>query len=549
MVLSLELVKLGCTVTLVESGLRGPNAAAQRLSDAEYGSANTHAPMDDAVQRRWGGTSHLWQGRCVPYDPVDFQVRKDRRGAGWPISFDELAAHYPRACNYADCGDSTFTLQQAYGSTVTPPLSQGFRDGDVLSDRLERWSSLPVLIDRLGPMIAKNPGIRHLVGRTCTGVRSRNGGQVIVGLEVVDTLNGATDLPPVNADAFVLACGGVETTRLLLHFSGRPDAIRIEGRSYLGKGYMGHLSGKIANVRLTGDPERTIYGFERIDNHYVRRRFTLSDGILRKRNLLNIAMWLDNPPLADSAHGSGILSAAYLALRAPILGKRLSPALRRKALLAVNRHNDIRGHVMNVARSLPSTMSLVARFLYARHLAVPRLPSFFAYSPANLYALHYHAEQSCHEESTIELDSKTDSLGMPRARISLRFQKADAESVVIAHSVFDEHLRSHELGQLEYWYPEEDRVEAVLRQAKDGVHQIGATRMSTNSESGVTDSYGRVFGTHNLFICSSSVFPTSGQANPTLTIIAFAIRQAEHIARTVSEQQSGRKSAAPIVER
>jgi choline dehydrogenase-like flavoprotein len=330
----------------------------------------------------------------------------------------------------------------------------------------------------------------------------------------------------------------VETTRLLLHFSARPDAVRIEGRSYLGKGYMGHLSGKIANVRLTGDPEKTMYGFERIDNHYVRRRFTLSDTILRKRNLLNIAMWLDNPPLADSAHASGILSAAYLALRAPILGKRLSPALRRKALLAVNRHDDIRGHVMNVGRSLPSTMSLGTRFLYARYLAVPRVPSFFAYSPANLYALHYHAEHSCHEESAIELDSKRDALGMPRARISLRFRKADAESVVIAHSVLDEYLRSHELGQLEYWYPEADRVEAVLRQAKDGVHQIGGTRMSENAESGVTDSYGRVFGTNNLFICSSSVFPTSGQANPTLTIIAFAIRQAEHIAGAVLEQHS-----------
>jgi choline dehydrogenase-like flavoprotein len=89
----------------------------------------------------------------------------------------------------------------------------------------------------------------------------------------------------------------------------------------------------------------------------------------------------------------------------------------------------------------------------------------------------------------------------------------------------------HGIGMLDYWYPEGLRVDAVLDQARDGFHQIGTTRMAADPGQGVTDSYGRVFGTSNLFVCSSSVFPTSGQANPTLTLLAFAIRQASHIGR------------------
>jgi choline dehydrogenase-like flavoprotein len=56
--------------------------------------------------------------------------------------------------------------------------------------------------------------------------------------------------------------------------------------------------------------------------------------------------------------------------------------------------------------------------------------------------------------------------------------------------------------------------------------------MAVNAESGVVDPNCRVFGTQNLYVSGSSIFPTSGHANPTLTIVALAIRLAEHLAKT-----------------
>ena len=62
----------------------------------------------------------------------------------------------------------------------------------------------------------------------------------------------------------------------------------------------------------------------------------------------------------------------------------------------------------------------------------------------------------------------------------------------------------------------------------DASHHIGTTRM-VMIRTGVVDSDCRVHGMTNLFIAGSSIFPTSGYANPTLTIVALALRLAEHL--------------------
>ena len=538
MVLALELAGHDCDVTMVESGMHVPDRTAQGLSDAVFGVSGTHALMEDAVHRRWGGTSHLWGGRCVPYDRADLDIRNEGLQPAWPLSFDDLAINFGKACLYADCGTPQFSLNDIYPDGAFPRISEGFVDGDIRSDQLERWSASPVMIERLGREIRKNPRIRVLTGMTCTGVATRDGGSAITAINLQATSSNVKRQPdPVEADLFVIACGGVESTRLLLHFVRQRDPPKVDGRSFLGRGYMGHLFGNIASIRLRGDPAKTVFGFERVKNHYVRRRFTLSDRVRHAKGLLNIAFSLDNPRASDPAHGSGILSAAYMAMRSPILGSRLAPAGIRKALIKAERPGAARLHLRNIARSLPATAWFAARFLYARYWGKPpRLPGFFIHSASNCYALYYHAEQSPSDASRIELDDSVDPLGMPRAKLSLQFATDDAASVVRSHEVLDAHLRHHRLGELEYWYPENERVDAVLRQATDGFHQIGTTRMAQGPQHGVTDSYGRVFGTRNLFVCSSSVFPTSGQANPTFTLLAFAIRQAAFVARSLRER-------------
>jgi choline dehydrogenase-like flavoprotein len=127
----------------------------------------------------------------------------------------------------------------------------------------------------------------------------------------------------------------------------------------------------------------------------------------------------------------------------------------------------------------------------------------------------------------VVLSHQTDALGVRRLNIDLRFSAHDANSVIHAHYLLDDHLQRHQSGKLIYKI--NAYKEAVLAQASDGFHQIGTTRMSARAQDGVVDADCRVHGVKNLFVCSSSVFPTSGQANPTLTIMALAVRLAQHL--------------------
>jgi choline dehydrogenase-like flavoprotein len=60
-------------------------------------------------------------------------------------------------------------------------------------------------------------------------------------------------------------------------------------------------------------------------------------------------------------------------------------------------------------------------------------------------------------------------------------------------------------------------------------HHMGTTRMADDPRRGVVDVACRVHGIRNLYVAGSSVFPTSGFASPTLTIVALALRLADHL--------------------
>ena len=90
-------------------------------------------------------------------------------------------------------------------------------------------------------------------------------------------------------------------------------------------------------------------------------------------------------------------------------------------------------------------------------------------------------------------------------------------------------MRKFNCGELEYWFKGEELAAAIKLMSKDGIHQSGTTRIADTPDKGVVDKNLKVWGTQNLYVCSSSVFPTSGQANPTFYLGAFAARLAKYL--------------------
>jgi choline dehydrogenase-like flavoprotein len=184
-----------------------------------------------------------------------------------------------------------------------------------------------------------------------------------------------------------------------------------------------------------------------------------------------------------------------------------------------------------VLRGLPSALTGSLRFIAGRYLRHPPLPGFFVLNPARTYGLSYHAEHFPSASSRVWLADDTDRYGMRRLCVDLRFSKEDATALFRAHELMREWLDATRLGVLRYRQPAEETAEAILGCAQHGTHQIGTIRAGRHRNEAVVDSNLQTLDLRNLYVASSAIFPSSGQANPTLTIVALALRLADHLAR------------------
>ncbi len=141
------------------------------------------------------------------------------------------------------------------------------------------------------------------------------------------------------------------------------------------------------------------------------------------------------------------------------------------------------------------------------------------------FDLRVRLEHAPRPESRITLTDATDALGMPR--VAFHYQVGDLESRTLAH-VCDEFARAvgvADIGRM--------KVDADLGSWTESMdwqyHHCGGTRMHADPRKGVVDADCKVHGIDNLYVAGSSIFPTSGQANPTMNLLAFTVRLSDHL--------------------
>lgn len=136
------------------------------------------------------------------------------------------------------------------------------------------------------------------------------------------------------------------------------------------------------------------------------------------------------------------------------------------------------------------------------------------------------SEQVPNPESRVRLDSARDRLGVPRAMLDWRVRAVDKYSVERTHAILAEALAAAGIGRVRLTLPKGPRFPKAVN---GGRHHMGTTRMHADPKRGVVDADCRVHGVADLYVAGSSVFPTSGSANPTLTLTALAFRLATHL--------------------
>lgn len=521
--IALQLLQSGLRVLLLESGGFDADAATQALNEGEVTDPALHSPPDRYRQRRFGGSTTIWGGRCVPFDPIDLETRSWINGASWPIGYETLHAEYPAANALCEAGTFEYDARLAISGGMRPMI-RGFAPAEFDLNGIERFSCPTDFAQRYQHRLRQAANIRVLLHANATRVRMAPDGGRVDGLDV-QTLSG--NRFQVQANQFVLATGGIEVPRLLLasrdvHTAGVGNAEDLVGRNY-----MCHIAGTIGTLRLKLPRDDVWHGYDiAADGTYCRRRMALRADQQRSHAVGNVVFRLHHPRIPDPAHRTGALSAIYLARRliSYEYGKRLvseQPATAR----------DWLRHVGNLVTDPFDS----ARFLlhWARHrtLAQRKFPSVIIRPRTNRFSLDFHAEQVPMPASRITLTSDQDRLGLPKPRIDWRFSDTDVRTVRVAFDLLRTAFVSSGLGELSLEDNETDIAAVIRRDGAYGGHHIGTARMGSSPRSGVVDADCRVFGTSNLFAAGSSVFPTSSQANPTLTIVALSIRLARHLQR------------------
>src|SRR5690606_17859369 len=238
-----------------------------------------------------------------------------------------------------------------------------------------------------------------------------------------------------------------------------------------------------------------------------------------EERIVNIAFWFENGGAGNPEHGDATASARYLATRALRFGRG---------------EGAIGPHVANVMRApFSAAYGLAsAAYLLAAARITGRHPRQTRLTPAaaGAWRLDYHAEQPPHADNRISLAHSLDSAGLPKLKIDFRFKDEEIEAVVRAHELLDADLQAAGAGKLAFHGDREQRIARVRAAARDGYHQLGGAVMSKDASAGIVDIDLRTHAIANLWIASGSVFPSGGQANPTLTIVALARRLAAHIA-------------------
>ena len=500
-----RLMRAGKDVMLLESGGTDFEAATQEL----YRGANIgHAyyDLDEARLRFFGGTVSIWGGRAALFDPIDFARRDWVPHSGWPFGREELDRWYREA--HADFELGAFDYGEADAWKTLGVKDPGF-DPARLATRLWRFDEAN---ERFAASRAKDliaaPNVRILTHANAVKLQAGPAAKAIDHVEIC-ALNGGHPAKVV-AKHYVLACGAIENARLLLVSNDVEPAGIGNAHDQVGRFFMEHPTGRIGKVE-TDAPAELWAAFQK---RFVKGGvplaplLRLSDAVQRERHALNSIVTFKLQ--RDPKHGVALGNKLYHNLK-----HSLNPNRRGRAL----------DHLYRGLRSW-----------FHRTVREPIEHARAKYADAGLYLI-VRGEQAPNPDSRVILSHKHDALGNRRADLDWQLAELDKHTARVFADVFDAEMRrlgqrgvtpSRWLAQPETAWPVDP---TVGNHPIAGYHHIGGTRLGAEPATSVVDPDCRVHGYANLWIAGSSTFATAGWANPTLTLVAMAIRLADRLSR------------------
>lgn len=452
-------------VILLESGGLTPDPATQDLNRGRV-LGTGQPPLEQSRLRYFGGTTNHWAGWSAPFSASTFEARPWVPDSGWPISRETLEPWYARAQEVCDLG------AWDYG-----PGAWG-RFADPVAGLAEDGAGLAVIQHSKPTRFGEKYG---------EALRDARNVQVLLDSNVVELLPDpavrtvrsaavktlAGNEFRVSSRAFVVACGAIENARLLLS-SNRVAASGIgNDRDLVGRYFADHPRVRPGGV-LTW-----------VDAHARKiEQYTVVEGVRA-----TLALTLD----AD-AQRRDELSDTLFFVEGPLPEDR-------------------------VGRQRSSERA-TARFL-------TRIGGQDGGGALSEWWIR--CEQAPNPDSRVTLSAERDPLGVRRPVLSWQLLDLDRHTLARASRIYASILGRAGLARVRLQPALLDGLSEGSEWIANDWHHMGTTRMAEGRERGVVDADCRIHGIDNCFVAGASVFPSAGARNPTLTLVALALRLADHL--------------------
>lgn len=477
--LAVLLARAGYHPVLIEAGDEQERAIADESSAGRpFGLAKNRAI-------EIGGGTNLWHGVTAPLDKEDFETDYPDRHPGWPIAREALLPYWTAAAAFLGLREPKRLELADWPSELQGHASDLGVDFTRVAPKLFRVLRKPT---RLKPLLLDLECKRQLtLLRGCRARRlewSQDGTHAVA---VIVNLNG--ELHRVPAAQIIIAAGALESPVILLNSPGGEAGGRYNLAGHAGR-YLGdHPMAFVGKVRVWPPRRAPLYS-------------DMSDGM---GNLVRIGLRpVDVPTFGNS----------NLYLR-PSFGERRNDVEDRilLSMVALRRLRSIRIEDLATILAHPR----VAYRAVANRFALP-----VRYRHADLF---FVTEQGSAAASRVQLSVQPASDGLRDGKYLWQVPESDLQRLEV---MFKEVVtRSLQTADLTVTVP--PSIEHWRNHFTSAAHHLGTMRMSSTAEGGVVTPDLRLHAAENVWVCDGSVFPSVGNANPSLTICALAHRLFDHL--------------------
>lgn len=487
--LARELAGAGKNISLLESGGINLDLETQAL----YEGTNVgwpYWPLESSRIRFLGGTTNHWGGACIPLNEDDFEQREWVPGSGWPLTKTELLPYYHRAQPAFDLGEFIYRPED----WVLEDNDVWTLDSSSIVSRISQLCGPTRFGQRYRKELEDSSNIDTYLFANAVNIDSDPMGAQVTRIEC-ECLTG--NKFTVMAGVYIIALGGIENARLLLVSDKVLKAGLGNQHDLVGRYFSDHpWFSNIGKIVLT-DPKIDLGLY--LGNHEVNG------------TRINVSLEL-SPKTRQSAR---LLTSRIHIQEA---GWRVYPTDAGKP----RKQQDISDKITSKIHWLVNSIS-------KQDTSVSHTPQKYGYPEnARLFRIGAWTEVIPRPESRVYLSEERDRLGLRKPILDWKVGEEEKNSLIGTLRLLGQKVGANSAGRIKLDLDEESPWPWAVGY-EPGLHHMGTTRMSDNPLNGVVDKDCKVHGMSNLYIAGSSVFPTYGTANPTLTIVALAIRLADRI--------------------